>query len=182
MTSRKAAVYLVGAALLVTYLASANMPAPERASRARAARPAATAVAESLAGEVRAQAAKLHERMAQAPVPAPSLRNPFSFGVAPRTATAPARHDGMVHAAVASVGAPVAFTPPLPALTLMGIAEETAAGATRRTAVIGGDGDTIYMVVEGQAVGDRYRVTRIGADAVELEDLVTKGYRRIALR
>jgi hypothetical protein len=37
-------------------------------------------------------------------------------------------------------------------------------------------------VVEGQAVGDRYRVTKIGVDAVELEDLVTKGYRRIALR
>jgi hypothetical protein len=37
-------------------------------------------------------------------------------------------------------------------------------------------------VVEGDAVADRYTVTKIGADAVELEDQVTKGYRRIALR
>jgi Tfp pilus assembly protein PilP len=73
--------------------------------------------------------------------------------------------------------------PPLPVLTLMGVAEETlSGGGVRRTAVIGGDGDTIYMVVEGQGVGDRYRVTKIGVDAVELEDLLTKGYRRLALR
>jgi hypothetical protein len=67
-------------------------------------------------------------------------------------------------------------------LTLMGVAEEVLPGGVRRTAVIGGDGDTIYMVVEGQAVGERYRVTKIGVDAVELEDLVTHGYRRIAMR
>jgi len=32
------------------------------------------------------------------------------------------------------------------------------------------------------AVGDRYTVKKIGADAVELEDVDTKGYRRLALR
>ena len=64
----------------------------------------------------------------------------------------------------------------------MGIAEETTAAGPRRTAVIGGDGDTIYMVTEGQEVGSRYKVTKIGADAVELEDVLTKGYRRIAMR
>jgi len=37
-------------------------------------------------------------------------------------------------------------------------------------------------VTEGQAIGDRYKVTKIGADAVELEDLLTKAYRRLALR
>jgi hypothetical protein len=101
----------------------------------------------------------------------------------------------MVHAAVAED----AMTPalPLPALVLMGVAEETTAAGPRRTAVIalrqaqgdpepsrgvGGDGDTIYMVVEGQAVGSRYKVTKIGADAVELEDVLTHGYRRIAMR
>jgi Tfp pilus assembly protein PilP len=74
-----------------------------------------------------------------------------------------------------------AFSAPLPALTLMGIAEETTAAGPRRTAVIG-EGDTIYMVGDGDAVGERYRVTKIGADAVELEDIVTKAYRRLALR
>jgi hypothetical protein len=38
------------------------------------------------------------------------------------------------------------------------------------------------MVTEGQPVGDRYKVTKIGADAVELEDILTKAYRRLALR
>src|SRR6266545_4755158 len=69
-----------------------------------------------------------------------------------------------------------------PSLTLMGIAEETSPQGVRRTAVIGGEGDTLYMVLEGQAVGDRYKVTKIGADAIELEDLITHGYRRLAIR
>jgi hypothetical protein len=183
MTSRRAAVYGVGAALLVTYLAAANMPSQEPPSRERAARPAAPAGAESLAVEVRSQAARLHARMAQAPIPGPNHRNPFSFGLAPsagHTASNPMlSHAGMVHAAVAEDAVPPA--PPLPALLLMGVAEETTAAGPRRTAVIG-DGDTIYIVVEGQAVGSRYKVTRIGADAVELEDVLTHGYRRIAMR
>ena len=197
MTSRKAAVY-VGAALLVAYFASANMPTQETPPPARAARPAAPPGVEALAVEVRSQATKLHTRMAQAPVPDPSPRNPFSFGLAPRHAAAssPMPDNAMVHAAAApDMAVPLA---PLPTLTLMGIAEETTAGGPRRTAVIalrqaqgdpeqsrgvgGDDGDTIYMVVEGQAVGTRYKVTKIGADAVELEDLLTHGYRRIAMR
>jgi hypothetical protein len=36
--------------------------------------------------------------------------------------------------------------------------------------------------MEGQAFAGRYRVTKIGADAVELEDLLTGGFRRLALR
>jgi Tfp pilus assembly protein PilP len=186
MTSRKAAVYGVGAGLLVTYLASANMPTQEPLSRERVARPTGTSGAESVAVDVQAQAAKLHARMAQAPVPAQSLRNPFSFGMsrAARTPSAAAMfgNAGTVHAAVASDAPSTPFTAPLPVLTLMGVAEESAGNAVRRTAVVGGDRDTVYMVVEGQPVGDRYRVTKIGADAVELEDLLTHGYRRIAMR
>jgi Tfp pilus assembly protein PilP len=181
MTSSRAAVYGVGAALLVAYLAAANMPSEDQPSPTRAVRPA-PAGPEALAGEVNAQAARLQARMAQAPVPDQSPRNPFSFGLPARAARAAANRDGMVHAAVAPDIAPVAMEAPLPVLTLMGVAEETTPAGPRRTAVIGGDGDTLYMVVEGQPVGARYKVTKIGADAVELEDLVTKGYRRIAMR
>src|SRR5205823_1752480 len=117
MTSRKTAVYGAGAALLVTYLAAANMPTQEPSSRERAARPPATAGAESLALEVRSQAAKLHARMAQAPIPEPHLRNPFSFGLAPHAPRLAG--DRLVHAAVAAD--PPALVPALPALTLMGI-------------------------------------------------------------
>jgi len=181
MTSRKAAVSGVVAVLLVAYLATANMPSQDPEPRARAAQPAGTAGSESLAAEVSAQAARLQARLAQAPVPDPHPRNPFSFGAAPReTRAAMAIDTTIVRPAVAEMAMPA--PPPLPALTLMGIAEETTAAGPRRTAVIGGDGDTIYMVTEGQSVGSRYKVTRIGADAVELEDLVTSGYRRIAMR
>jgi hypothetical protein len=183
MTSRKAAVYGVGAALLVTYLAAANMPSQESPSGVRAERPAAMAGTESLAVEVRSQAARLQARMAQAPVPDANPRNPFSFGPAPRAVRPALNRDRMAHAAVAGeASAPETLAPPLPALILMGIVEETTAAGPRRTAVLGGDGDTIYMVVQGQAVGSRYRVTKIGADAVELEDVLTHGYRRIAMR
>jgi hypothetical protein len=180
MTLRKAAVYGVCAALLVAYLASANMPAQDSDRRARSAQPTGTAGTESLAVEVRSQATKLRERMAQAPTPSANPRNPFAFGAAPRAARA---SESAVRAAVAP-DAGVIFPPsaPLPVFTLMGIAEERLAAGPRRTAVIGGEGDAIFMVVEGQTIGDRYKVTKIGADAVELEDLQTHGYRRLALR
>ena len=181
MTLRKAAVYGVGAALLVAYLAAANMPVSDTDPQPRGMRPAATTGTESLAVEVRSQAAKLHERMAQAPLPSPHPRNPFSFGAAPRLARAT---EGSVRAAVTR-DADMVFVPappPLPVFTLMGIAEEASADGPRRTAVIGGEGDAIFMVREGQMIGDRYKVKKIGADAVELEDLQTQGYRRLALR
>ena len=178
MTSGKGAAYGVGAVLLVACIATANLPT-EEPPPARKARPAA-AGPEALAGEVNAQAARLQARMAQAPVPESNPRNPFAFGQ-PRPARA-AVNPGLGRAAAAPDAALVAYTPPLPSLTLMGIAEETSPAGPKRTAVIGGDGDTIYMVMEGQSVGTRYKVTKIGADAIELEDLLTKGYRRIALR
>ena len=177
MTSRTAAFYGTGAALLCAYLAAANMPSqdvpPDRAPRA-----AATSGTESLASEVSAQAARLQTRMSQAPVPDGNPRNPFAFGAAPRP---PKAAERMVHAAVAE-DPPAVLGPPVPALTLMGIAEDATPQGVKRTAIIAGDGDALFMVTEGQAVGERYKVTKIGADAVELEDLVTHAYRRIALR
>jgi hypothetical protein len=177
MLSRTTAVYGVGGTLLVACLAAANMPqdadpAPARASRAE--RPAPDA----LAVEVSAQAARLHTLMAQAPAPGLNARNPFSFGSsrAARSVAAPAPA-----AAVAAEPEAAPIVSP-PALTLMGVAEDTTPDGPHRTAIIAGDGDTLYMVAEGDAVGDRYRVRKIGADAVELEDLVTKAYRRLALR
>ena len=175
MSSGRIALYCAGAALLVAYLAGANMPGgtpPE--SRDRVPPPAPGPA--SIAAEVGSQAARLQARMAQAPVPDQHPRNPFSFGAAPR-----APHQATIRAAVAD-DAPAPALPAVPSLTLMGIAEETTAQGPRRTAIIAGDGDALFMVGEGQAVGDRYKVSKIGADAVELEDLLTKAYRRLALR
>jgi hypothetical protein len=177
MTSRSAAVYGVGGMLLVACLAAANMPQDTSETPARAAR-TPPASPDALAVDVSVQAARLRDAMAQAPVPDLHPRNPFAFHT---HAASSAASTPMVRAAVAAdESAPPVTSPPL--LTLMGVAEETTPAGPRRTAVIGGEGDTIYMVGEGDAVGDRYRVTRIGADAVELEDVATKGYRRLALR
>jgi hypothetical protein len=175
MSSRSATVYGIGGLLLVACLAAANMPqegdTPDE-RRPRAAMPAPDAIAI----DVGTQASRLQTLMAQAPVPDANPRNPFSFGAPPRAAHTAAP----VHAAADEPAVPL--PPPLPALILMGVAEETTAAGPRRTAVIGGDGDTIFMVGEGDAVGERYRVRKIGADAVELEDMVSKAYRRLALR
>ncbi len=186
MTAGKTAFYSVGAAVLFSYLAVANMPSPQSPGEERATRHAAAPGADSLAGDVRAQATRLHARMAQAPAPDQNARNPFSFASAPRAArTMP--WEPVARAVTTPEGRPAVSTPADPAMTLMGIAEETRPDGIRRTAVISlapgpGAADTIYMVAEGQPVGDRYKVTRIGVDAVELEDLLTKGYRRLALR
>ena len=175
MTPRRSAMYLTGGALLVAWLAAANMPgpgapAPRPRAQAEAVRPDALALDGSM------QASRLRERMAQAPVPHPDVRNPFAFGDPPRP-----------HRTVAEAAAPAAVetapaVPAPPALTLMGIAEENTAQGLRRTAIISGDADALFLVLEGQSVGDRYKVTKIGADAVELEDVITKAYRRLAMR
>lgn len=190
MAPRKTALYLTGGTLFVAWLAAANMPSQDGHQAPDRARPSETVSTTTLADEVHAQARRLQSRMAQAPVPENSSRNPFSFAARQRVE----RASQPVTAAVAVEPAPLPMAPP-PMLTLMGIAEESVIGGIRRTAVIalrdpqgnpdpagGADADTILMVNEGQPVGSRYLVTKIGADAVELEDIVTKAYRRIALR
>ena len=178
MTARRTAFYGVGGALLVAYIAAANMPSQGEPSREREARPAATAGSTSIAADVSAQAEKLRTRMATAPVPERNPRNPFAFGAVPRP---PRPAERMVRAAVADEPAPAPL-PPLPMLTLMGIAEETSPSGPRRTAIIGGERDALFMVTEGQLVIDRYKVTKIGADAVELEDIFSHAFRRLAMR
>jgi len=180
MRSRTAAVYGVGGTLLVACLAAANMPQEPDAPVAHATRASALPTPDAVALDVQSQAARLHSLMAQAPTPDPHPRNPFAFGGAPRAAHGPAAAATAQAAVAEEIAAPL--PPPLPALVLMGVAEETTPAGPRRTAVIGGDGDRIYMVGEGDALGERYRVKKIGADAVELEDIVSKAYRRLALR
>jgi len=174
MTAGKTALYGVGGALLVACLAAANMPSGDRPAAPERTQSQSKSP-DAIASEVESQATRLQTRMSQAPVVEQNPRNPFSFGAVPRP-----RPAQIVRAAVADEPAPA--PPPLPMLTLMGIAEETTPQGLRRTAVIGGEADTLFMVTEGQPVGERYKVTKIGADAVELEDIFTKAYRRLALR
>jgi hypothetical protein len=180
MITRRTAGYGTLGAILVACLAAANMPSQEagRARGPRDRRAATPAGSDAIAAEVRSQAARLHVRMSQAPVPDANPRNPFAFVAAPRPSGPEA---GTVRATV--VDEPLApAAPPPPALILMGIAEDPSPAGPRRTAVIGGGGDDIMIVSEGQQILGRYTVTKIGADAVELEDVTTHGFRRLALR
>jgi hypothetical protein len=178
MTTRRAAAYGTFGAILVACLAAANMPTQDGGSvRPRSPRVAVAGGADAIAAEVRSQAARLRTRMAQAPVPDQNPRNPFAFGAAPRRTRPDA---SVVHAAV--VAEELAPVVPPPALILMGVAEETSPAGPRRTAIIAGDADALYMVTEGDSIAGRYKVTKIGADAVELEDVATHGYRRLAMR
>jgi hypothetical protein len=178
MTSTRAAAYVGGGALLIAWFAAAasspvQQSAPPRDSVPQTAPTSGTAW---LAADVQAQATKLRERLAQAPEPAVNSRNPFSFAPPPAA---------RMPAIKASAPEPAPPPPPelvVPALSLMGVAEEMSPEGLHRTAVIGGANDAIYMVMEGQTVTDRYRVTTIGQDAVELKDLITGAYRRLAMR
>ena len=64
----------------------------------------------------------------------------------------------------------------------VGIAEQKTDAGLKRTAMIGAPGDQLFMVSEGEEVSGRYRVSAVGADAVELRDLLTGATRRLALR
>jgi hypothetical protein len=50
-----------------------------------------------------------------------------------------------------------------------------------RTAIISGGGQ-LFLVKEGEAFADRYRVVRIGAEAVELHDEADDALIRLGLR
>lgn len=185
MTSRSVAVYGTCGAVLVACLAAANMPSQDPEPVApRAARPAPISP-DAIVAQVQSEAARLHARTAGAPAPSAAVRNPFAFAALnPQGPRPHALGTGIVQATVASDALPA--VPPAPVLVLMGIAEDTTGTATgtapHRTAIVGDAAETIYMVVEGDSLAGRYKVTKIGADAVELEDLATKAFRRIAMK
>ncbi len=70
--------------------------------------------------------------------------------------------------AAAPIVEPLAFAAPAatpePAFALIGVAEDGGV----RTAIISGQGQ-LFMVKDGELVAERYRVTHVGADAVDLE-------------
>jgi hypothetical protein len=119
------------------------------------------------------QAARLRQRLAATPSLQPPTRNPFTFAARePVAASAGAIRPRLL-------ATPVVPDPPLPepALVLLGVAEQ---GSTR-TAMIG-FGDELLMATEGQTLANRYRVSKVGADGIELVDLGTGATRRLFLR
>jgi len=174
MTPLRATTYVGVASVLVAWLASASgvsappeSPAPQPRS--------AVASTQALADDVQTQTARLRGRLASAPAPRSPARNPFAFAER-------ARRPAVEHATVASSSDASPTLPPEPPLQLVGVAEQQTAGATVRTALVTADSDELFMLTVGASLGGRYRVTAIGSDAVELNDLVTGATRRLTLR
>jgi len=160
--------YIGGGMLLAAWLASAagvgrpSIPQPPRPS-------SDDAHLDSIAAGVQSQAVRLRTRLAAAPAPGAAIRNPFAF--AGREVTEP------VIARRPPVAAAPVIEAPEPDLVLVGLAEE---GSTR-TAMLG-SGDELLMAIEGQTIVGRYRVEKVGTDAVELLDLTTGATRRLFLK
>ena len=170
MKPGRAALYLGGGVLLAAWLAAAA--GVGRPSIPQVLPPSADAAQlDSIAAGVQSQAVRLRQRLAAAPAPGAAIRNPFAF--ASREAT----ESATVHRAPIAVPKVVAEDPPEPDLVLIGLAED---GSTR-TALLG-SGDELLMATEGQTIVGRYRVNKVGADVVELVDLMTGATRRLLLK
>jgi hypothetical protein len=160
MTARRAVIFVIVAGSLAAWIAAAATSGVRDVRPAADASPAAgkiDASSAALAGEI----ARLHDRLH--PTVEPRLgRDLFQF--APRRTAAPP--PALIHQEVA----PAPLPEPSPALTLIGVASDTAEAGTNRTAIIAAPGQ-LFVVKEGEeiAVGSsRYRVTKISADTAEL--------------
>ena len=158
MTRTRAAAWIAGSGLLVAWLAAAANPPVTPV-------PTAAPQRTPLEGkqpwrDLNAETDRLQHWLATAPLTRPPMRNPFKF-VAPD----PVPHSSGIPAAGVRPTVPA----PPPPLTLAGIAENDAGGTITRTAIVSADGQ-VFLAREGEIFADRYRVVRIGADAVELRD------------
>jgi len=175
MAPKKVAVYLGAGTVLAAWLATAaSVEQTPEAPIVPA--PVQTAGTETLAEEVQAQAGRLRERLASAPAPQQPARNPFAFAPKP---VRPTRSAGTT-----SKSGPASFPTVVsePVLGLIGLAEDHSPEGPVRTAIISAEGGELFIVKAGEFIGARYRVQRVGADAVELTDLTTGAVRRLALR
>jgi hypothetical protein len=176
MSPTRATAYVGLALVLVAWLAGAAGIAVTSPSPQPQPGHVGVSATQALADEVQAQASRLRARMARAPAPRTPVRNPFAF--AKRTATPAQEPPGVLPKPLG----PAQSGPGEPPLQLVGIAErETPAGVVR-TALITADSDELFMMVEGDTLGGRYRVKTVFPDGVELTDLTTSMARRLSLQ
>jgi hypothetical protein len=127
---------------------------------------------EALAAEI----GRLHDRLRPTAAPREPGRNPFQFTTV-RARPVPATPKPALSDA-APVAAPAPVAPPF---KLIGVAEDAGPSGPVRTAIVSTPGQ-LFMVKVGQNVTLRYRVVRIAADVVELEDLGDHTTLRLALK
>jgi hypothetical protein len=177
MTLSRTVAWIGGVTLAAAWLASAaGVGRQPRTIRTAPRSPEADRVA-TLAADVQTQAARLRHRLAAAPAPQAPARNPFTFAER-RIPESRTRVPAPAVTNVEPAPPPVVEMP----LSLIGIAEDRTAAGLVRTAMIAGPAeDDLHLLTPGQTLAGRYRVVAVGADAVELSDLVTGAVRRLAL-
>jgi hypothetical protein len=180
MSAPRLAAWIIGAAVCGAWLVSAA-GVTRQARITPAAPPTADVVQfDALAADVQAQASRLRERLAQAPAPNSTPRNPFRFAPAPsrqQRRAAITRPDTPEAAAVE-----IALPPSEPVLDLVGMEETTTAEGLVRTAMMTGEAGDLVMAIAGQRILGRYDVVAIDAQAIELKDVRTGAIRRLVLR
>lgn len=178
----RAVVLVAGAGLVAVWLAAAadRQPASGIADGQQQ-NVGSVERAEHLAQEIQAQATRLRARLAGAPQPTLSGRNPFAFD-------ARAEREKRTHASSTAPALETALAtsaPEPPPITLSGIAEDSIGAENSATpvriAVLEGYGD-VFLARVGETIASRYQVTAIGADAAELKDLLTGRTIRLGLR
>ena len=127
---------------------------------------------EALAAEI----ARLHERLRPTITPHDPPRNLFQFTSARQPVVLAPTKPALTEAAPV-----VPIAPAAPPFKLIGIAEDAGEAGIMRTAIVSAPGQ-LFLVKEGQNVTLRYRVTKIGGDAVDLEDLGDHTTLRLALK
>ena len=171
---KRTATIVVGGAALLAWLAGAatsNHTIPPVV-------PSQPAPIERRGAELANEIARLQERLRPSATPHQPGRNLFAFRAMAVRPPAPAEALPAPRPALTEA---LPLAPALPALKLAGIAEDAGADGPVRTAIISGEGQ-LFMVKEGEMVTQRYRVTKISADVVELIDLGDNSIRRLALR
>ena len=176
MSASRVAAWIGCTGLLGAWLASAAGLPRTAPKFQQPRRPADAVLLDQLASDVQSQTGRLRTRLAAAPEPTASSRNPFSFS-APPVIRSP-----RPAAAAASSESPVIVPEPELALDLIGIAGDNATGTLVRTAMISGPAGELIMVASGQRILGLYDVVAVSADAVELKHVTSGAARRLALR
>jgi hypothetical protein len=153
---------------VAVWLASAASPARAPIAPVTT-RPAAVEVS---GAELAAEIERLHERLRPGIAPT-ETRDLFRYGARPS-------RQPMVDPLPPPLPPPVA-APVIAPYSLIGVAEDVTPDGPVRTAIVSGQGQLLFLHV-GDSLGAQYRVGRVDADAIELQDLQTGTTLRLALK
>ena len=182
----RAVAIVTSTGMILTWLATVASPRPEPAlspppvAQVRAGATGRPDPTDALSFDVERESARLRVRMAEAPAPRRSGRDPFRFAERRPVEPARVRVQRSVHQPSMDLAAQTPVAAP-PAIKLIGVAERATADGTVRTAVLSGAADVFLVGVNEQVLG-RFTVVAIAAEAVEVVDSTTGQSLRLAMR